>query len=200
VAIVRNEAELASDIAALRFPLCLKVVSPKIVHKSDCGGVKLGIADRAGLIAAYRSLHQSVLMRSRGAEISGVIVQEMVSRGKEIMIGMKRDSEFGPCVVFGAGGIYAETLGDFAFRVAPIDEHDAYEMIEQTRVAKILRGVRGDAPCHLTSIAAALVRVSQLAQAHPAIAEIDINPLLVSERDATVVDTRFILATDGAGA
>lgn len=192
--LVRNEEELSSQTASLSFPLCLKVVSPDIVHKSDSGGVKLGIRDRDGLMAAHRSLRQSVLERAPDADISGVLVQEMVPRGKEVMIGMKQDREFGPCVVFGAGGIYAETLRDFAFRIAPIDERDAYEMIEETKFSRILKGVRGEVPCHLPDIADALVRISRLASAHPMIAEIDINPLFATEREATVVDARFILA------
>jgi acetyltransferase len=187
--LVRDEKELLPASASLRFPLCLKVVSPDVIHKSDTGGVKLGIRNSDELMDAYRKLRRA-LAQPEG--VCGVLVQEMV-RGKEVMIGMKRDREFGPCVVFGAGGIYAEALADFAFRIAPLDEREAYEMIEDTKLSRILKGMRGEAACHLAGIADALLRVSQLACGHPEIAEIDINPLFVNEREAIVVDARFIL-------
>ena len=106
---------------------------------------------------------------------------------------MKRDSAFGPCIVFGAGGLYAEIIDDFAFRIAPVDEDEAREMIDETKVSNILKGARGEAPCHLPGIVDAIVGLSRLAEAHPQIEEVDINPLIVTPQAAVVVDARIIL-------
>jgi acetyltransferase len=163
------------------------------VHKSDAGGVRLGLRDPDELVRAWRAMVRDVTARSPGARIEGAVVQEMASRGKEVLIGMKRDPAFGPCIVFGAGGTYAEALDDFSFRIAPLSGREAREMIAETRVAKILAGIRGEPPCDTGALVDALVRVSQIACAHPAIAEIDLNPLFVNERGATIVDARFIL-------
>lgn len=191
---VRDDAGLDEAVRSLAFPLCLKVVSANVVHKSDAGGVRLGLRDAGELREALRAMRREVAGRSPGARIDGFVVQEMAPRGKEVLIGMKRDPVFGPCIVFGSGGTYAEALDDFAFRIAPLDAAEARAMIGETRIARILGGIRGEAPCDLAGVVDALVRVSRLACAHPEIAEIDLNPLFVTERGATVVDARFILA------
>lgn len=193
--LVHEERELFSETASLRFPLCLKVVSPDVIHKSDRGGVKLGIRNREDLLETFHAMSRLLPKLAVGAGISGVLVQEMALRGKEVMIGLKRDRDFGPCIVFGAGGIYAEVLNDFAFRLAPFDHAEANAMIEETKISAILKGVRGEGPCHVAGIADALVRISRLACAHPMIMEIDINPLFVTEHEAIAVDARFILAS-----
>ena len=192
--LICTEQKLLLKTADLNFPLCLKLVSPNVIHKSDRGGVKLGIRNRNELVEAYRGLSALLPKRTESAGVSGVLVQEMVPYGKEVMIGMKRDAEFGPCIVFGAGGIYAESLDDFSFRIAPLDHAEAHAMIEATKFAKILKGVRGEAPHDIPGIADALVRISRLACAHPEIAEIDINPLFVTKHEVVAVDARFILA------
>ena len=188
-----NADELATKAKELSYPLCLKIVSSEIVHKTDSGGIKLGIQDDAGLLARYGQLKDDVLARVPGAKISGVLIQEMAASGIEIMIGAKRDPNFGPCVVFGAGGIYTEIFEDYAIRLAPIREDEAYEMLEETKVSRILNGFRGEPPRHLAGVVDALLRVSRLVCTQPRIKEIDLNPLIVGETETVVVDTRIIL-------
>jgi len=191
--LVTAEDELAEKAGDLAYPLCLKIVSPDILHKSDSGGIKLGIGDIESLVEGYRVLTGHVLSRTPGARIDGVLVQEMAPAGKEVMVGMKRDPAFGPCIVFGTGGIYAEIMDDFAFRIAPVGEDEARAMIDETKVSQILKGARGEAPCHLPGIVDAILGLSRLAMAHPQIEEIDINPLIVTPHSAIVVDARIIL-------
>ncbi len=188
-----NADELAAKAKELSFPLCLKIVSPDIVHKTDSGGIKLGIQDGAGLLESYGQLTDDVLARVPDAGISGVLLQEMAASGIEVIIGAKRDPHFGPCVVFGAGGIYTEILEDYSIRLAPISEAEAYEMIEETKISRILNGFRGEPPRHIAGVVDALHRVSRLIFTQPRIKEIDLNPLIVGERETVVVDARIIL-------
>jgi acyl-CoA synthetase (NDP forming) len=191
--VARDEEELVSMADGLGYPVCLKVISPDVIHKSDSGGIRLGIRDRATLVENYRGLLADVAARAPGAGIAGVLVQAMAPKGKEVMIGARKDPVFGHCLVLGAGGIYTEVLDDNAFRLAPIDEAEAHEMIAALRFAPILDGVRGEAASYKPSIVEALLQVSQLVADHPEIIELDINPLIVTDRDAVIVDARIIL-------
>ena len=188
-----TEEELLVAADALAYPLCLKVVSDDIVHKSDSGGIRLGIGDRQGLIDGYRALLADVTRFDARASIKGVLVQAMASRGREVMIGAKRDPVFGPCMVLGIGGIYTEILGDYAFRLAPVTVAEAEAMIDELRLAPLLKGARGETPGHLPSIVEALVKVSRLMVARPEIVELDINPMIVDHRGGVVVDARIFL-------
>jgi len=188
-----SERELTEKAEALSYPLCLKAVSQDLVHKSDSGGIVLGIGDGEELLAAYRELHAAVRERAPEAEVAAVLVQEMAPKGKELMIGAKRDPAFGPCLIVGAGGIYTEILDDYAFRLAPVTEAEARGMIAELAFSKILAGARGEPACHLPSIVEALMKVSQLICGHPEIREIDLNPLIVNRHGATVVDARIVL-------
>src|SRR5690606_7259861 len=129
-----------------------------------------------------------------GARISGAVLQQMAEPGIEAMIGMIRDEAFGPCVVFGAGGVHAEILEDFAFRIAPVSAAEARAMIEETALARILAGARGQPGCDLNALAEAIARIAALALAHPRIAEIDLNPVFVRPEGISVVDVRMILS------
>lgn len=188
-----SERELVEKAESLSYPLCLKAVSQDLVHKSDSGGIVLGIGDREELRAAYRRLHAEVRARAPQAEVSAVLIQEMAPKGKELMIGAKRDSSFGPCLIVGAGGIFTEILGDYAFRLAPITAAEAREMIAELAFSKILAGARGEPACHLPSIVEVLLKASQLICAHPEIREIDLNPLIANQRGAVIVDARIML-------
>ena len=192
-AFARDEDELIARSADIPYPLCLKVASPDIIHKSESGGIRVGIEDRKALVDNYHSLREAVVESAPDADISGVVVQSMAPDGKEVMIGAKRDATFGPSVALGAGGIYAEVLDDFAVRLAPLSEAEAYRMFDNLAFTKLLRGVRGEAPCDLASIVDTLLRVAQLVCDHPAIKEIDLNPLIVNEAGAVTVDARIIL-------
>lgn len=192
--LVNSEPELGSATASLRFPICLKLVSPDMIHKSDSGGVALGLRDFDSLLAGYRRMQELLPPKSSSAGTSGILAQQMVAGGREVMIGMKRDPQFGPCIVFGAGGVYAEVIDDFSFRIAPLGRSEAMDMIAETRIAKILNGVRGEPRYDIDGIADVLVCISQIAAAHPEIAEIDLNPLFVTQHETVAVDARFILS------
>lgn len=190
----RTRDELLAAARELCFPVCLKVVSDDVIHKSDAGGIVLGIGDSESLAGAHGRLLAEVARRVPGAAVQGVVVQEMAPRkGKEIIVGAKRDATFGPCVVVGAGGTYTELLDDYAIRLAPLGRAEARAMLEELRYARILKGTRGEAPCDLDSIAGIIARVSSLMILSPLIREIDINPVIVDDRGAVVVDARIIL-------
>ena len=192
--VARDEVELSAVAGRVRYPVCIKVVSDDILHKSDSGGIVLDIRDEPGLLEAYPHMLQHVRERAPKATIAGVLVQSMAPRGKEVMVGARRDPVFGPCLVVGSGGIYTEVVGDFAFRIAPITEHDAHEMIAELNISKILAGVRGEPPCDVPSVANILCKISQLVCDQPLISEIDVNPVIVNESGALVVDVRIIIA------
>jgi acetyltransferase len=194
--IAKSEDDLLKAVEGLAYPLCLKIISGDIVHKSDSGGIRLGIKARQELLDGYRALLADVWRYDPAASIDGVLVQEMASKGKEVMIGGKRDPVFGPCLILGSGGVYTEIFDDFSFRLAPVTESEAEEMVEELRMAPLLRGVRGEAGCHIPSIVKALVSISQLLATHREIVELDINPLIVDERSAVVVDARIFLDVD----
>lgn len=193
-AFVRSEEEAVLAARRMQEPFCLKVVADALSHKSDSGGIRLGLQGEAALRAAYAALCDDVRRYSAEAEIAGVLVQEMAPKGHEVMIGAKRDPVFGPCIVAGAGGIHTEYLDDFAFRIAPLSEAEARDMLAELRIAQILAGVRGEAPCDLDSIVDCLLRLSQLVSTHEEIAEIDVNPLIVNAAGAIAVDARIMLS------
>jgi 4-hydroxybutyryl-CoA synthetase (ADP-forming) len=177
------------------YPVVMKVASPDIIHKSDAGGVKVGIKNDDELRAALSSIMEGAKKYKADARIKGVLVQEMVKVAKETILGANQDPTFGPVIMFGLGGIYVEVLKDVVFRIAPIDDCEAKNMVESIKTIKLLKGVRGEKPSDLTAIANSLQRLSQLVVDFPEIKEFDINPLLVLEVDkgARVVDARIIL-------
>jgi acetate---CoA ligase (ADP-forming) len=194
--LVRNETEAVDAAREIGFPLVLKIVSPDIVHKVDVGGVRLNLQSEAEVITSYHDLIQQVRTVKQDAEIWGVLVQEMVRGGKETILGMKRDPQFGPLLMFGLGGIYVEVFRDVTFRLAPIRELSARHMIENIKGIKLLRGYRGEPPLDIDAIAEALGRLSQLVTDFPDIEEMDINPLIAlpAGSGARVVDARILIA------
>lgn len=194
LAATADEAVEAS--AAMGYPVVMKIAGPKILHKTDVGGVKLDLRDEQAVRTAYDTMLQTVRERMGGdIEIWGVLIQKMLERGKEVILGVTRDTTFGPVLMFGLGGIYTEALRDVAFRLAPIRENVADEMIQDIRTIKLLQGVRGEAPSDLAAVAECLLRLSQFVTDHPRITELDINPLLVYPRGKgiMVADARIIL-------
>lgn len=192
---VRDGGEAAAAAREIGFPVVLKIVSPDIVHKVDVGGVRLNLNSEAEVRSAYGELTAQVAAALPEARIWGVFVQEMVGRGKETILGMKRDPHFGPLLMFGLGGIYVEVFRDVIFRLAPIRELDARNMIRGIRGAKLLKGFRGEPPSDMDAIADALMRLSQLVTDFAEIEEMDINPLIVlpEGKGARVVDARILL-------
>lgn len=177
------------------YPVVMKIASPDILHKSDVGGIKVGIKNDAEAREWFKTIIDRAQAAIPTATIWGIQIQEMVTNAREIIIGMNNDPQFGPLVMFGLGGIYVEVLKDVTFRVAPMTRLQAKQMVEAIRSYKLLAGVRGQAPADLDAVIDVLLRVSQLVIDFPEIAEMDINPLLVREqgKGAVAVDMRLIL-------
>ncbi len=177
------------------YPVVMKIASPDILHKSDVGGIIVGVRCDEQAREAFDTLVARAKEHMPNATIWGAQVQEMVQDAREIIIGMNRDPQFGPLVMFGLGGIYVEVLKDVTFRVAPMSASQADKMIEAIRSYPLLKGVRGQAPADLDAIADTILRVAQLVTDFPEIAELDINPLLVRAQGegAVAVDMRLIL-------
>jgi acetyltransferase len=195
-ALARSADEAVEAARRMGFPIVLKISGPKILHKTDVGGVKLNLTDEDSVRKGFDDMIASVKEKmGADVEIWGVVVQKMLPRGKEIILGMTRDPRFGPLLMFGLGGIYTEALRDVSFRLAPIRENVASEMVKDIRSYRLLEGVRGEPPSDMPAIAECLMRLSQLVTSHPRIKELDINPLIVYPRGqgAMVVDARVIL-------
>ncbi len=194
-ALARSEREAVEAAENIGFPVVMKIVSPDVVHKFDYGGVKLHLNSKNEVRRAYREICAAVVRAKPEARIVGMIVEEMVKEGKEVILGMNRDPQFGPILMFGMGGIYVEALEDVSFRLAPIREYSALAMITRTRTHKILEGFRGGPVYDIEAIADCLKRLSQLVIDFEEIQELDINPLIVLEKGkgARIVDARLVI-------
>jgi acetate---CoA ligase (ADP-forming) len=189
-------AEDAVDAASeIGYPVVMKIVSPQIVHKSDIGGVRVNLNTKQEVEKAFFEITTHLRNIMPAAQIYGVMVQEMVRGGKEIIMGITKDPQFGHMIMFGLGGIYVEVLKDIAFRITPLSREDAHEMIRETKTFPLLRGVRGEAEADIESIEHSLMILSQIAADFPQIIEADINPLLVKKRGegAVAIDARFAI-------
>jgi acetyltransferase len=188
----REEAvELAEKIA---FPVAMKIVSPQILHKSDAGGVALGIADRESVLKNFDELVEKAFRYNPEAEIKGVLIQKMAKKGEEAILGMNRYPLFGPLLMFGLGGIFVELFQDVVFRLAPVGRNSARRMVRSIKGYKLFRGFRGRPVCDIESLEKAIVSLSEMCINHPEILEMDINPLLSHEQGSTVADCRIILS------
>ncbi|MEN4010870.1 MAG: acetate--CoA ligase family protein [Bellilinea sp.] len=200
VPVVAGEAALdaaqAVEIAErIGYPVVMKIISPDILHKSDVGGIKVNLNSPAAVTAAFENMTESIAARLPHAVLEGVLIEAMAVRGQEVIVGMRRDPNFGALIMFGLGGIYVELFEDVAFRVAPLTRQDAVEMIQQTRAGKLLGGFRGEPACDLDAVVDVILRLSQLALDFDQIEEIEINPLRVFPRGALALDGRVILKT-----
>lgn len=186
--------EIAEEIG---YPVVMKIASPEILHKTDVGGVKLDLRSAEDVRDAFDLMVYRAGRYVPGAEIWGCQVQQMVTGGREVLLGMNRDPQFGPLVAFGLGGIYVEALKDVAFRVAPFSRQEADEMIREIRSYALLEGVRGEPPADHEAMVDALLRISRLVTDFPEIVELDINPLMVFEegKGAMAIDMRLILSS-----
>ena len=178
------------------YPVVMKIASPDILHKSDVGGIIVNVRSDEQVRTSFDTLIKRAKAHMPDATIWGAQIQEMVTDAREIIIGMNRDPQFGPLVMFGLGGIYVEVLKDVTFRVAPMTRAHAKDMVASIRTNRLLTGVRGQAPSDLDAIVDTILRVSQLVTDFPEIAELDINPLLVRSagQGAVAVDMRLILS------
>ncbi len=199
-ALARSTDEAVALAQEIGLPVAMKIVSPDILHKSDVGGVKLGVSTIDEVRAADQAIMRNARRYAPGARLWGVALQEMVLPGKETIVGVSLDPQFGHLLAFGLGGIYVEVLKDIAFRVAPITPREADQMVKEIRSYLLLKGVRREKPADVDAIVDALLRVSQLVTDFPEIIEMDINPLVVHEegQGATAVDVRIGLSTVAA--
>ena len=193
--LAKNLEEAVTIAKETGYPLAVKVFSPSISHKSDVGGVILNVSSKMELEKAYWTILENLNQRTPGAKFSGIYLQKMAQLDMEVIIGIKRDDQFGPVILFGMGGKYVEFLEDTSLRLAPITKDEAAEMISEVRGAAILQGVRGEKPFDVLAIIDSLLRLSQLAVQYPAIKEIDVNPLIVNHEGmgVVVVDARMII-------
>lgn len=175
------------------FPVVLKVVSLDISHKTDVGGVILGVSSPEEAIKAFQEISENVRRKAPGARIEGVLVQKMVPKGLEVIIGGLRDPTFDVVVMFGLGGVFTEVLRDVTFRVWPFTKHDAMEMLNELRGSVLLRGFRGMPAVNEESIADIIVKFGKLLEDHPEIESADLNPVIAYPNGSLVVDARFIL-------
>ncbi len=201
IAIPQSELAHDSDHAVaiaekIGYPVVMKIASPDILHKTDIGGVKLNLMSAGDVRDTFDLLMYRANRYMPEAEVWGALVQEMVPQGREVLVGINRDPQFGPLLVLGLGGIYVEVLKDVSFRIAPIARWEAEEMIGELKSSPLLRGQRGESPSDLDAIVDCMLRVSQLAVDFPEIVELDINPLMVQEegRGAVALDMRLVLS------
>jgi acetyltransferase len=193
--LARSSDEAAAGANKIGCPVVLKIASPQISHKSDVGGVKVGLADAEAVKNAFFDITARAQRLRPEAYIAGCLVQEMAPKGcKEVIIGFKRDDQFGPLLMFGLGGIYVEILKDIAFRLAPLGRDDAKSIIREIKSYMLLKGVRGEAPVNFQALESILLAMSELALDFPEIVEAEFNPVLVNAEMAVVADVRITLS------
>ena len=188
-----SKAEAVATAKKLGFPVALKIVSPDIVHKSDTGGVKLGLANAAQVGRAYSEIVAAAKKAEPKAKIHGVSVQKMAKPGVEVIMGMSKDAQFGPVLMFGLGGVFVEVLKDVAFRIVPLVRRDASQMIREIKGYPVLEGYRGQEPANITVLEDLLLKLSDFVDKTPEIKELDLNPILAYSDGAVAVDARVIL-------
>lgn len=191
--LAKNEAEAVKFSEEIGFPVVLKIVSPDIIHKSDVGGVMLNLKDKKEVKAAYRQIMENVKKHRKDAKILGIIVQEMAPPSTEVIIGAIKDPQFGPTLMFGLGGVFVEVLKDVTFKIAPITEAEAREMLTEIKAYPLLMGYRNMPPADTEAIVKILLNTSKLVTEHMEIKELDLNPIMIYAKGAKTVDARIIL-------
>ena len=187
---VQEAIKYAEEIG---YPVVLKILSPDVIHKFDVGGVILNVKSSKEVEEAYNKILRNTKEKVPNAKILGVTVQEMAPPSTEVIVGGLKDPQFGPVVMFGLGGIFVEILKDVTFRIAPINEEEAREMITEVKAYPILEGYRGAPPADIDTIVKILVNTSKLMMDYQEIKELDLNPIMVYGKGAKTVDARIIL-------
>ena len=189
-----HSAEEAVGIAdRLGYPVVLKVVSDDVVHKSDLGGVVVGIENGREIVRAYAGIVSSVADRLPGAEVEGLLVCRQAPQGREVIVGAVHDAMFGPALMFGLGGVFAEVLKDVSFRVLPVERTDAEEMIREIQGYPLLAGARGEAGCDIEALADLLLTISRMVLERPELEELDLNPVRLYEKGLLALDARIVM-------
>ena len=191
--VVSSEEEALKIATKLGFPLVMKIVSPDIMHKTDIGGIKMNIINPPQVKEAYKNIICHVRKNKPEARINGVLLYKQAPKGVEVIVGMIRDPQFGPTVMFGLGGIFIEILKDVTFRVCPVERADIEEMLTEIEGIKMLQGYRGQPRRDVNSIIDIILQISRLALDYPVIKGIDLNPIIVYEKGALVVDAKVFL-------
>lgn len=187
---VRDEESAAKAAESIGYPVVVKVVSRDILHKSDVGGVRVGLTGSDAVRRAFQDMRD--LCYRQSASCDGMLVAKQVPAGQEVIIGAFRDVEFGPVVMFGMGGVLVELTKDVAFCLTPVTKEDAKEALTRTMAGKIMTGIRGKAPGDVEAVADCMCHVSKLMEEHPDIEEIDLNPVMVLRSGCVALDARII--------
>jgi acyl-CoA synthetase (NDP forming) len=191
--LAKDEVQAVKAAEKIGFPVVLKIVSPDIIHKSDIGGVVVDLKDASSVRTAYQQIMKNVKKHSPKVRVVGVLVQEMAPASTEVIVGSIKDPQFGPALMFGLGGIFVEVLKDVTFRIAPVSEEEAREMITEVKAYPLLKGYRNIPPADINAIIKILLSTSKLVMEHQEIKELDLNPIMVYEKGAKTVDARIIL-------
>lgn len=193
IRLATSEEEAMAMSREIGYPCVLKVSSADITHKSDAGGVKVGLADADQVAQAYRTIMASCRAKFPQAVIEGVTVQNMARPGLEVIIGMATDPQFGPVIMFGLGGVWVEVLKDVSFKIVPLTKADAANAVREIRAARLLEGFRGSEPVDTSALEDILLRVSEFVAQTPQVKEMDLNPVFAYPDGAVAVDARVIL-------
>jgi succinyl-CoA synthetase beta subunit len=173
-ALAQNADEAAAMAARLKYPVVMKACSPQLMHKSEAGVIEIGLKNEAEVRAAYQRLVGATTL-----PLEGILIQEMIRGNRELVLGLSRDAQFGPCVMFGLGGVLTEVINDTVFRVAPLEKIDAQEMMQELRAKAILDPFRGQAAADREAIARSLIAIGKIGLENEAVAEIDVNPMII---------------------
>ena len=176
------------------FPVVIKIVSPDITHKSDAGGVRVGLQSKKEVIAAFEEMMDAVREVQPKARIDGVEVQHMAPAGTEVIIGMRKDPQFGPVLMFGLGGVLVEVLKDVAFRIVPLAPRDARQMVREIKGYPVLEGARGRDAADVAALETLILKLSEFVEANPQIEEIDLNPVFAHKDGVIAVDARIVIS------
>ncbi len=191
--LAKTQKEAVSLSQKMGFPIALKIASPEVIHKSDSGGVKLSLNNVSEVKKAYDEILKKVKKQYPDAVIHGVSVQKMVRPGTEVIVGVSKDPQFGPVIMFGLGGIFVEVLKDVTFRVIPVEQRDAREMIKEVKGYPLLQGYRGKESANISALVEIILKISKLIEENPHIKELELNPIFVYRDKAVGVDARIIL-------
>ena len=191
--VAHNPEEAAELAKSFGPPVVLKIVSPDILHKTEAGGVMVGLETRKQVETAYEQILSNVEKREPKPRVEGILVQSMLPAGVEVIVGGLRDSQFGPTVLFGLGGVFVELLKDASFRVAPMTHDDSRQMIEEIRGYPMLKGIRGEPASDEEAIIQIIQAVSKIMLENGQIQQLDLNPVIVHVKGAAVADARILL-------
>lgn len=191
--LAKSKEEAATFAEQIGLPVVLKIVSPDIIHKSDVGGVKVNLENTDEVKSAYGKILENAKKYDASARIEGVLVQEMAPQSTEVIVGAIKDPQFGQTLMFGLGGIFVELLKDVTFRIAPVTQEDAREMVTDVKAYPLLTGYRNTPPADLDAIVTVLQNTSKLVMDNPEIKELDLNPVMAYEKGVKTVDARIIL-------